>query len=402
MKGLTLDIPVLDWLMNGEVKDLTTDLFVAGLAEKLQDSGVAVRRIAFFVRSLHPTIMGGGYVWDRDGGVQNTQVGYDVRGTGQYQDSPIAAVFEAGEGFIRHRLEPGHDVSRYPILSELQGEGATDYLMYDLPFMRGAPHAVSFVTDAPGGYDERAMAILEAIRRPVARIAEILNMHLTASHLLDTYLGPGTGEHVLNGQIKRGDGERIRAVVCFCDLRESSRLAEEFDMEGFLAALNEFYDCTAAPILEEGGEILRFIGDAYLGIFPLAAFDSETAACRAALSAAEKGIDNLRSRATDWKLQGKPVLKGGFGLHVGEVMYGNIGTAERLEFTVIGRTANEAARLEGQCREQGEPVLVSEAFASRLPAGWRDLGTFSPRNISRPMRLFAPEVKEGRGDTQSR
>ncbi|RED52366.1 adenylate/guanylate cyclase domain-containing protein [Aestuariispira insulae] len=384
-----LNTPVLSWLMADSFVGVTGEEFLRQLAGKLQESGVPIGRVAFFVRSLHPTIMGRVFRWDRKTGIEVNHGSYDILEKTVYTASPVYKIYYGEEKFIRRRI-PECDTSEFPILEDLEEEGATDYMMYSLPFMNGEVHAVSFTSFDEGGFSDRDIELLKFCRLPLARIAEIYTLRRTASNLLETYLGRGTGERVLSGQIKRGDGERIEAVVCFSDLRRSSSLAEELGMEGFLQALNDFYDCTAAPIIENGGEVLRFIGDAYLGIFPLEQFGSEVAACQAALKAARTGINNLVERGDGWKAEGKPVLEGGFGLHIGEVMYGNIGTAERLEFTVIGATANEAARLESQCKNLSEPILVSKEFARRVELDWRDMGAFNARNISKPMHLYAP------------
>ena len=390
MSKIDIDTPVLDWLLTGMNSAIAPEDFLTQFAEKLKESGVPVNRIAFFIRSLHPTIMGRAFRWDEGKGIEVTQAGYEVIDQDIYLNSPIVRIYRGDETCIRRRLDDQCDLDEFPVLAELKEEGNTDYLIYGLPYLNGEMHAVSFTTMAPGGFSDRDFSLLKTCQLAISRVAEVYTMRRTASTLLDTYLGPGTGERVLQGQIKRGDGDRIQAVVCFCDLRRSSALAEELGMEKFLDALNDFYDCTAAPILEQNGEVLRFIGDAFLGIFPLDRFDSEEAACEAALTAARKGIATLRDRATDWRLQGKPLLEGGFGLHIGEVLYGNIGTAERLEFTVVGATANEAARLESQCKNLAEPILVSREFARKMQMEWRDMGAYNARNISRPMHLFAP------------
>ena len=384
-----IQTPVLDWLMTDNFVNVEGEEFLRRFAAKLEESGIPSGRVAFFVRSLHPTIVGRVFRWSRENGVEVNHAGHDLLEKTIYTASPVIKIYRGEESFIRRRIQEC-DTSEYPVLEDLKEEGATDYLIYGLPFMNGEVHAVSFTCYDEGGFSERDIELLKFCRLPLSRIAEIYTLRRTATTLLDTYLGHGTGERVLSGQIKRGDGDRIEAVVCFSDLRRSSTLAEELGMEGFLQALNDFYDCTAAPILENGGEVLRFIGDAYLGIFPLEQFENEAAACQAALTAARTGINNLRERGEEWAREGKPVLEGGFGLHIGEVMYGNIGTAERLEFTVIGTTANEAARLEGQCKNLSEPILVSREFARRVELDWRDMGAFNARNIAKPMHLYAP------------
>ncbi|MEE8260983.1 MAG: adenylate/guanylate cyclase domain-containing protein, partial [Gammaproteobacteria bacterium] len=219
----------------------------------------------------------------------------------------------------------------------------------------------------------------------------------TARTLLETYLGKHTGSMVLDGMVKRGDGETIHAVIWFCDLRDSTMMADTLPKSEFLSILNDFFDCMAGAVLDHGGEVLRFIGDAALAIFPIGgtsklleeACTPSEGACKRALDAARNArqrIDALNKRRQE---AGDPPIRYGLALHVGDVMYGNIGVPQRLEFTVIGKAANEAARLEGMCKELGEPILISSAFPRCFPGEMRSLGTHSLRGVSEPQEVFA-------------
>ena len=221
-------------------------------------------------------------------------------------------------------------------------------------------------------------------------------MQPDAKELLYTYLGKRTGERVLSGLVKRGDGERIYAVIWYCDLRDSTSLSESMSLESFLGILNDFFDCTAGPVLDHGGEILRFIGDAALAIFPIGgtsksleeACSPTEGACERALTAARDArsrIDALNERR---KNRGEEPLNFGLGLHVGEVMYGNIGLQQRLEFTVIGSAANEAARLEALCKELDQSILISWEFPRCFPDQMSSLGLHRFRGVSMPKEIF--------------
>jgi len=238
-----------------------------------------------------------------------------------------------------------------------------------------------------------------------------------AASLLDIYLGPHAGERVLNGLIRRGDREDIRAVIWFCDLRGSTPLAQamsrdeflaclnEFcDLRGstplaqamsrdeFLACLNEFFDCVAGAVLDHGGQILRFIGDAALAIFPIEDEPDDTglqASCTRAIAAAREASARMKSYNARRVKESKQELGYGIGLHVGEVSYGNIGTGNRLEFTVIGEAANLAARIESLSKSLGEPVLLSAAFAACNPDDVVSLGEHPLKGIDAPQEIFA-------------
>jgi adenylate cyclase len=232
--------------------------------------------------------------------------------------------------------------------------------------------------------------------RVLARLLEIHAVRRTAKTLLDTYLGKHTGERVLQGLIKRGDGEDIHAVIWFCDLRDSTLMAESMPRMAFLGVLNDFFDCMAGAVLDQGGEVLRFIGDATLAIFATGKSSSgvdrgccdTVSACHAALAAAKDAQARMGTLNRNRARIGEPPLRFGLALHMGDVTYGNIGVPERLEFTVIGAAANEAARLEGLCKTLDQPLLISSAFKRCFPAGLVSLGFHTLRGVSAPVEVF--------------
>jgi adenylate cyclase len=203
-----------------------------------------------------------------------------------------------------------------------------------------------------------------------------------AQNILNAYLGPTAGAKVLAGQIKRGDGQDIDAVIWFCDLRDSTPLADSMGRREFLALLNEYFECVLGPVLESGGEVLRFIGDAALAIFPVDGKPAE--ACAKALAAAREALGRMEKLN---KNRTRP-LRFGIGLHLGELTFGNIGTPSRIEFTVIGAAANEAARIEGLCKTLGVDLVVSERVARLLPGAWKSLGSHTLRGVGDKMELF--------------
>jgi adenylate cyclase len=222
------------------------------------------------------------------------------------------------------------------------------------------------------------------------------DMPRSAEDLLKTYLGERTGARVLAGQTTRGEGERIHAVIWLCDLRDSTRLSESMPVEEFFRSLNDFFDCTAGAVLEHGGEVLTYIGDAVLAIFPIDgsgrplrdACTREEGACAAALAAARDArvrVDALNARRRG---AGASPLDFGLALHVGDLMYGNLGVSERMQFTVIGAAANEAARLAGMCRDLGRWVLVSSAFPRCFPGELVSLGHHDMRGVDAPQEIF--------------
>jgi adenylate cyclase len=276
----------------------------------------------------------------------------------------------------------------FPILQDLRDEGATDFVALPLRFVNGEVHCATFATRRAGGYRDSDLEALRRLMAPFTRMVEIFGNMRKARNILDAYLGPSAGEKVLAGQIKRGDGEEIRAVIWFCDLRDSTPLADSMSREAFLRLLNEYFECVLGPVQERGGEILRFIGDAALAIFPIGN-QPAAVACAKALEAAKASISRMKElNATRAQGPHLPPLRFGIGLHLGLLLYGNIGTPTRIEFTVIGAAANEAARIEALCKTLQVDLLISEPVARHLAARPRSLGRHALRGVGEPIELF--------------
>ena len=234
----------------------------------------------------------------------------------------------------------------------------------------------------------------------LARLAEVHALRRTAKTVLQTYLGRQTGERVLEGLIHRGDGQEIHAVIWLCDLRGSTRLADTMPRQAFLDLLNEYFECMAGAVMSHDGEVLKFIGDALLAIFPIGAASEHPETCSrhqrasvAALAAAREAMQRMDALNQARRDRGEPPLAFGIALHLGDVMYGNIGAPGRLDFTVIGPAANEAARLEAMCKTLGRPIIISSQFARVLPEPLVSLGFHALRGVHEPNELFTlPEV----------
>ena len=353
-------------------------------------------RLRVIIRTLHPQAIGHSFTWQRDPGeVEVYRPPHSILQTDQYLKSPYAAIF-AGAGGMRRRLDVAGAELEFPILQELHAAGATDYVAMPLIFLDGKINAITLATDRPGGFTTEELQRIYDMLPVLARLLEVHAMHFTAHTLLDTYLGKYTGKRVLDGLIKLGDGEDIHAVIWFCDLRGSTGLADGMAREDFLDLLNEFFECMAGAVLDHDGEVLRFIGDAALAIFPIVEEDSQSGrdactrydACRLALAAARDAmgrIDALNRRRGEG---GAAPLGYGIGLHIGDVLYGNIGVPERLEFTVIGAAANQAARLEDLCKTLDLPVLISAGFARFFPGELASVGRHPLRGVAAPQEIF--------------
>ena len=373
---------LIDWLDNGAPPTRQPEDMLREMCRRLVAGGVAVYRVGVFVRTLHPNVAGRGFFWreDRDE-VKVDSADYDWFGSEEHRKSPIHAVWSTNRETRRRLADPECPLD-YPVLAELRAEGATDYLGMPLRFLNGEVHVATFATRRAGGFKDEELAALRRLLPPFTRVAEIYANMRKARNILDAYLGAAAGEKVLAGQIKRGDAQDINAVIWFCDLRDSTPLADSMSRQDFLRLLNEYFECVLGPVLEREGEVLRFIGDAALAIFPVDGKPAE--ACAKALAAAREAL----ARMAELNKARHPRLRFGIGLHLGELTYGNIGTPTRIEFTVVGAAANEAARIESLCKHLQVDLLVSDRVARALPGKWRSLGEHTLRGVGDKMELF--------------
>jgi adenylate cyclase len=376
--------PVIEWLDAGAPPAREPAAVLDQMCRRLVASGLALARVAVFVRTLHPNVAGRGFFWREDRAeVEVDSADHGWFGSEEHLKSPIYAVWTQ-DAEIRRRIADPDCPLDYPLLRRLKHEGITDYVAEPLRFLSGEVHVATFATRRPGGFLDAELAALRRLLPPFTRLAEIYSSMRKARNILDAYLGPYAGEKVLQGSIRRGDGEDIRAVIWFCDLRDSTPLADSMTRRDFLRLLNEYFECVLGPVQERGGQVLRFIGDAALAIFPVAADPGE--ACAQALAAAREAVSRMQSLN-----QGRGrALRFGIGLHLGEVTYGNVGTPERIEFTVVGAAANEAARIESLCKTLGVDILVSEEVQRALTVPLRPLGTHTLRGVGDKMQLFTP------------
>ena len=387
--------PFVEWLLTEALIITSIPELLGGLCRRLVAEDIPLWRMYCLIRTLHPQVFGTSYTWRRDtDAIEEVSAPHGTLESTLHLESPCAAIFD-GASAIRRRLDIARPRLDFPILEDLHAENATDYVAMPLPFSDGQVSVISFAADRPGGFSEQELERIHDTLPVLGLRIEVQAMRRTAGTLLNTYLGRHSGERVLNGLIKRGDGEDIHAVIWFCDLRDSTALADSMPREAFLGLLNAFFDCVAGAVLEHGGEVLRFMGDAVLAIFPTGQVSTTAhrecrgieSACRAALAAATVAQANLKALNAARARTEDPPLGFGLALHMGDVMYGNVGVPERLEFTVIGAAANEAARLEDMCKTLDRPILVSAEFARCFPGELVSLGKHNLRGISVPQEI---------------
>ncbi len=385
--------PLMGWLLHEAPAIATPAALTQSFANLLVTAGIPLWRLNLVIRTLHPLLMAVSYRWwQKNDAVEELHVRYELARDPRFQSSPLVPLFE-GAGGIRRRLDVPEPELDFPILEELHAEGGTDYVAMPMVFSDGQVNAVTLASARPGGFSTRDLGHVYEVLDLLGRLYEVHALRSRATTLLDTYLGQHAGAKVLEGLIKRGDGEDIDAVIWFCDLRESTPLAQSMGRKDFLALLNSFFDCMAGAVMDHGGQVLRFIGDAALAIFPIPAGDPPEGAVLTAhenaLAAAVDARERLASLNEARTADGLTPIRYGIALHPGEVTYGNIGTESRLEFTVIGDAANRAARIESMCKLLDRNLLVSEGFARRFPGRFESLGHHRLRGVDEDLELFA-------------
>ena len=248
---------------------------------------------------------------------------------------------------------------------------------------------MSFATDRLGGFSNAETLELYRVASITSRLLEVKALRRTTANLLDTYLGHIAGQRVLNGEVQRGDGQTIPAVLWYCDLRQSTALSDTTARDEMIETLNDFFQCLGEAVEEAGGEVLKFIGDAMLAIFPLSRrAHVANVECEVALAAAEQAIANVAELNKTRVEAGKPALSYGIALHVGDVMFGNIGAEKRLDFTVIGPAVNTVARLEKLSSDLDRSLVFSSAFARHTKREIEDLGNHDLRGIEEPVKVY--------------
>jgi adenylate cyclase len=369
-----------DWLVDGAPGASTPMAVITRIGDDLRSAGVPVDRISAFVRTLHPSIAGRGFFWEPGNEVRVQENPWAGLQTEEFKRSAAAKV-ESERREVRARL--AQEDSAFSGLANLKKEGFTDYLMCPLTFMGGSTHSISFATRAVGGFSDEHLASLRAVVRPLCRVAETLALIRTAVNLLNTYVGRDAGERILKGKIQRGDTESIRCVIWFSDLRGFTSLSGERAPSEVISVLNQVFDCQVPFIERHRGEVLKFMGDGLLAIFPIT--DTVDEAAGRAIQAARDAFGELER--LNQRRETAP-LRFGVALHVGDVADGNIGGAGRLDFTAIGAAVNLASRIEGLTGKLDKRVLVSAALAQVTTVATRSVGDFELKGVTGPQAVF--------------
>jgi len=382
--------PVAVWLATEGRRITDPVALVNALMAQLVEVGARIDRLRFVSGTLHPQVLAWGAVWNHDGGAKIITADHSVQLSDSYHGSPIQIVRNENRSY-RRRLDQGLGEDEYVLLHELRAEDMTDYFATPMVFGSGVVNFLALSTRSPGGFTDPELKRFSALANLLAPLVEIIEARRMTLGLLNTFVGPRIGARILEGQVKRGDGDRIEAAFWYSDLRGFTRLSETLPTDQLLNLLNEYFEGCAAASAPRGGEILQFIGDAVLIVFEIRDHADQRKVCEAALDAAIDafatiGVTNHRRRRA-----GLPVIEFGLGLHVGTVTHANVGSPDRLAFNVVGPAVNRTARIQAMTKDTGTSLLVSSEFAALVKHPLRSMGRFELRGVDGAHEVFAPE-----------
>jgi adenylate cyclase len=379
---------VVAWMLHEGRRNTHMREFGDEMCRRVVKAGIPLWRAFCAIRTLHPQIAASAYVWRRgEGTAERRTAEHGIDKTAPFVQSPLTEVTRSGCAIRRRLGDPSVQLD-YPVLEVFRTEGGTDYVAMPMVFSSGEIHCISWLTDRPGGFTEVEIAGLTDVAEMLTLIVETQTNRRIVRALMDTYVGHRTGERVLSGAIKRGDGETVRAVIWFCDLRGFTALSDALSREQLLDLLNQYFEIMVNAVTAEGGEVLKFIGDGMLAIFELREDDKVADRCAASLRAARAAQASIAACNPDRIAAGLAEIRYGLALHLGEVTYGNIGAPNRLDFTVIGPAVNHATRIEKLAGKLDRRVVISASFAAAAETPLTSLGTHSLIGVVEPQEVF--------------
>lgn len=400
------DIPVAMWLVQSGLDDVSPETLVTDFCSRTLEAGIPLHRVFVGMATLHPLVRARGYTWVEDGGL----VGNDAMPHRDPADepeawrtSPLRHMLANNVPEMRQRLiDPAPDFD-FPVFAEFAGQGLTDWFAQAHNFgwtfdqglfvtdrFAGIGMISSFTTTRPDGFSDDHLTRLRRLVPLLALAVKASVLTRLTQDVSAAYLGGDAARRVLSGAIRRGMAQKIDAAILYADLRGFTALADRLAIEPLIETLNAYFDCLGPAIEAHGGQVLKFLGDGLLASFQLEAGQDAGPVCRSVLAAADEALAAVSQLNAAREQAGQPVLALDIALHRGEVMYGNVGTGARLDFTLIGPTVNEAARLENLCASLGRNLIVSASFAKAAGAGLglASLGFHPLRGLAEPQEVF--------------
>ena len=387
------------WIMQQGLRGMPLDEMTLGFCRRIKAAGHSMRRVSVSLRTLHPQYGAHSFVWDASSDTLSKTVHpHREIETPEFLQSPINYLISGHAKSLRCRLDGRPMDVTFPMVEDLRAQGYTDFAatlvafaeQTDLQPMEGI--YFSCATDRDGGFKDGEIPWLLKLLPIFALALKSASVQEVAVNIVEAYLGQDAGHQVLRGKVSRGSVESIDAVVLVADLRGFTSAADKLPGKRVVERLNDYFDCIVQPLEEEGGQVLKFLGDGLLATFALEEGRREAEVCAAALRAAREAVSRVEHLNALLEAKGEVAMPLDVVLHLGDVMYGNVGAADRLDFTVIGAAVNEASRIEALCDALGHNLLVSSSFASALGEGTEEflsLGFHQLRGVSGAREVFS-------------
>jgi adenylate cyclase len=390
----TLIDRVSNWLQQSALTGESLETLVQGLCERLAAAGIPLVRVHLSFSMLHPLYDALGFTWIRGKGVsvEGFRATSSESDNNRFLKSPYFYLLSHNMQHLRRRID-ALTPTEFTIFEDLKAIGATDYLAFVESFGEGSTRGMvgSWATDAPGGFGDDVIGALLKVQNDLAVAAKMAVLSKLADNMVTTYLGGNAGKRVLSGQVRRGDGETIRAALVMADMRQSTMLAEKSGRQVYIDTLNEFFDAIAAPFNRNGGEILSFMGDGFLAVYPCGRHrEPSQIATQAAMAAVRQSTARMAEMNAERRKNGLTEIRYGIGLHVGNVMFGNVGLKDRLTFSAFGGAVNEVSRLQGLTKTHAHPIIASQAFATYCGGDWMTLGEKKLRGVEERVTVLVP------------
>jgi adenylate cyclase len=378
---------IVEWLADEALQDSEPAPLCNELCQRLRGVGIPVVRFQAGFRVLHPLYDASTLNWTADKGVVVEHFRPEQSGGDQFRRGPLGHILTHRLPVLRRRLTGDTALLDFDVLDELRAMGGTDYLAFRVGFDRVGETGIicSWLADRESGFTDGEIVQLQRVTRELGIALKSKIERNVAQNIAHAYLGKRAGQAVLNGSIRRGDGEKITAALWYSDLRRSTELSDRLSAEAFLDLLGRYFEMTAASVLDHGGEVVSLIGDAVLGLFRIEG--AAEGACGRALAAANEARRRLSLPSP---AEADTVFDFGISLHLGEVIYGNVGVPERLQFTLVGSAVNEVVRVQDLTKTLGHPVLATGPFADAVACPWQPLGEHSLRGLDKPMPILTP------------
>ena len=385
---------IVKWLYSDAASKEDTLEVISELAERLSAAGLPVDRVMTGIMILHPNVRAESLHWTSSGdrGLRQYLAGDDHEES--YENSPVKVVFEEHKT-VRRKIGRTTEDNEYEIIRELREDGYTDYFALPMPFSDGSAKMLSFATKSPKGFSDGNIAVFQSISRPLGLVCELKTLRRTTETLLDTYVGARAGGQVLKGATKRGEGEWISAVVSFADLRGFTELSNTLPADKLVQFLNHYFGAMTTAVEAHGGEVLKFIGDEVMAIFPYETEEQSVDAARRALRAAKETTHRIAEINQSNTCPYTPDMRVGIALHAGDVFFGNVGGDTRLDFTVVGPVVNLAARIAGLAKNLDAEILVSDALAEIMKCRSGLYGQYGVKGFAEPVSVYSPDLAAG-------